>query len=334
MYRIIAIVFFIFLLALVPLLMIFNSAAIKLLLGLKDDDSFKVILAFFPLVYSLIILLFNVLAATTQKLRKDRSDEVSLVNSRTDEFNRVLAKTNNRLNMLCNEHRQVTASLEVLRQSPQVSNIIDYWKSNVGKELELVNSAKFREHLHRELSILVGTLDHVYEGQFVLKQMRYLSIYHTTMDRPSIEDQIFIFGIRNFVEVEERDRQVMSAFGVFESMAPDVSVFQSYQVRRSEYSDYYDRMVESGSLRPDTLVSILEVQFVVLFRFLDVLAHEILLIDEMQKTLAETYGKYHDIQRKRFKKLNDIVKISRSSEVDGFIELVDAPTFLKNLKIT
>jgi hypothetical protein len=309
MKKIIFFVMSIFGISSIPLVLFTKYDIIIKLLQIDSTQFFNLILTILPIVFSLILVIFNYMLDYIKKQKAIEITEKNEINRIIYQYNIIMLKTSTNHILLINELDKILKVIHFLKNNPIFLVIINVWEKETMNIIDLSNDSNFRTIIREKLNDLIveyrtnSIFDH---------HLEYLSNLDPIFSKYNvftIDDRVFIYNLRNYMDFTKKEKNIINIYsdlfnngGIFNRTCDELIL------AINDLHECFENEIRNRKIDDRRFHSLLYHLFTKLFHYCEVLLREIYFMELFENIFSNKFNNFIDGKSKKNKNFNEYIK--------------------------
>jgi hypothetical protein len=309
MKKIILFVMSIFGISFIPLILFIKSDIIIKLLQIDDSQFFNLILTILPIVFSLILVVFNYMLDYIKKQKEIEVTEKDKINRIIYQYNVIMLKTSTNHILLINELDKILKVIHYLKDNPIFLEIMNIWERETGNTIDLSSDNSFRAIIREKLNDLII----VYRTSFIFDHhLEYLSNLESIFSKYNIfttKDRVFIYNLRNYMEFSKEEKNIINIYsGLFNNGGIFNRICNELILAINDLHESFENEIRTRKIDDKKLHGLLYHLFTKLFHYSEILLREIYFMELFENVFFKKFNSFHNEKSKKYKNINEYIK--------------------------
>jgi hypothetical protein len=292
----------------IPLVLLAKSDIMAKLFRMDNSQFFNLVLCVIPVVFSLVLVIFNYMLDFIKKQKEIKSSEKKEYDKIIERYNVVMLKTITNHSMLINELDKIFKGISFLKTNPIFLEIINIWEKETAYIIDLSNDSNFRTMLREKLSVFVTMYKKTSVFDHHLEYLNNLETIFSKYDIFTIEDRVFIFNLRNLVEFTDEEKAIIIIYtDFFNSGEVFNRLCRELTLAINDLHKPFESEIKIKEIDDKKLFDLLYHLFIRLFRYCEILLREIFFMELFKDMLRKKFGNFYNEQKRKHKKLDNFI---------------------------
>jgi hypothetical protein len=195
-----------------PILLILSYQSVASILSVDDEIAINVVIGFLPLIFSIILLIFENSKEYSKNFEKTLSDKKKDMNSQIERYNIIMQKSIRKYTCLVSEIKLAFDNINYIKENQEFKDIMDLWEYGFIINTNIVDDYRFRAFMRRKVRdvLLVYKTSDKYDNTIEL--LGNIERIFTKLEAFGANDNIFIYNLRNQIKFSDTDKSIIRAY--------------------------------------------------------------------------------------------------------------------------